>query len=108
MDGDIYRVTVANPSGAVTRDTVISVIRSPQIVTVPETNYKIFTGSKFNITVNATGGFIYYIWHREGLLLQVSLLVKLLRRNNDAIFRIPRVMSCALTVPPQQRKECTR
>lgn len=71
MEGDIYTVTVANPSGSVTRDTRISVIRSPQIIRPPEINYKIFTGSPFNITVDATGGFVYYIWHHSDVLVQV-------------------------------------
>lgn len=71
MEGDVYTVTVANPSGAITRETRISVIRSPQIIKPPEQNYRIFTGSPFNITVNATGGFVYYIWHRDGNLIQV-------------------------------------
>jgi hypothetical protein len=72
MEGDIYTVTVANPSGSITRETRISVIRSPQIIRPPELNYRIFTGSPFNITVSATGGFVYYIWHRGDTLIQNS------------------------------------
>jgi hypothetical protein len=85
MEGDIYTVTVANPSGSITRETRISVIRSPQIIRPPELNYRIFTGSPFNITVSATGGFVYYIWHRGDTLIQVRFPALLSPFSNLAV-----------------------